>query len=165
VISTTAIDVSAPPDLVFRLAADVTRWPDLLPHYVAARVERVAADGSRVVRFVARREIGRGLAPGLRVAWRARTSSDPATRRLQFAHIGGATAGMAVTWRIDPRDGGSHVEIEHRFGPRLAIWAPIVERLFVAPIAARTLATFKAIAEAVVEVGGATAAGPGVAAA
>ena len=35
--STIGIDVAAPAELVFRLARDVERWPDLLPHYVAAR--------------------------------------------------------------------------------------------------------------------------------
>ena len=34
--STIAIDVAAPPELVFQLAHDVERWPRLLPHYVAA---------------------------------------------------------------------------------------------------------------------------------
>ena len=27
------IDVAAPPDLVFRFAADVEGWPRILPHY------------------------------------------------------------------------------------------------------------------------------------
>ena len=35
--STIGIDVAAPPELVFRLARDVTRWERLLPHYARSR--------------------------------------------------------------------------------------------------------------------------------
>jgi hypothetical protein len=59
---------------------------------------------------------------------------------------------MAVTWRIEPTADGCHVEIEHDFRPRIRPWAPIVDRLFIRPIAGRTLRTFKAIAEAVATV-------------
>lgn len=145
------IDVAAPPELVFRLARNVEAWPRLLPHYASVRVEERRADGSVVARFVARRPLVAALGLGLPVAWRSRTWSDPATRRIRFVHRGGATNGMDVTWRIEPgADGsGTRVTIEHDFRPRLAIWSPIVDRLFTRPIAGRTLATFKAIAEAV----------------
>jgi hypothetical protein len=59
---------------------------------------------------------------------------------------------MDVTWHIDPRtdDGGTtHVVIEHDFRPRLPGFAAFVDRFFTRPIAGRTLATFKALAEAV----------------
>jgi hypothetical protein len=60
---------------------------------------------------------------------------------------------MDVTWSIDDRPGGgslgSHVEIEHDFRPRVPGWAWLVDRLFTRPIAGRTLATFRDLAEAV----------------
>jgi hypothetical protein len=40
------------------------------------------------------------------------------------------------------------VTIEHDFRPRFRPWAAIVDRWFTRPIAGRTLATFRAIAEA-----------------
>jgi ribosome-associated toxin RatA of RatAB toxin-antitoxin module len=147
--STIAIDVDAPPDLVFRLAHDVERWPRLLPHYVAVRVLARGDAGSVIARFVARREIVPALGIGLPVAWRSRTSNDPAKLRLRFVHQGGATDGMDVTWRIEPRGAGSRVSIDHDFQPRFSPWATAIERFFVRPIAGQTLATFKAIAEAV----------------
>jgi hypothetical protein len=52
-----------------------------------------------------------------------------------------------VTWRIEPIDTGSRVSIDHLFQPRMPGWAWFVDRAFTRPIAARTLATFKAIAE------------------
>jgi hypothetical protein len=58
---------------------------------------------------------------------------------------------MDVTWRIEPSGGGCRVTIEHDFRPRIGAWAPIVDRLFTRPIAGRTLATFKAIAEALAD--------------
>jgi hypothetical protein len=55
---------------------------------------------------------------------------------------------MDVTWRIEPTDTGSRVSIDHDFRARVPGWAWFVDRVFTRPIASRTLATFKAIAEA-----------------
>jgi ribosome-associated toxin RatA of RatAB toxin-antitoxin module len=154
------IDVAAPPDLVFRLARDVERWPRLLPHYADVRVEDRRADGSIVARLVARRALVPMLGIGLPVAWRSRSWSVPAARRLRFVHRGGATHGMDVTWRIEPAPGGTRVTIEHEFRPRIAAWASLVDRLFTRPIAGRTLATFRALAEALVDEESPTASAP-----
>ncbi len=145
------IDVAAPPELVFRLARDVTRWPRLLPHYLSVDVAERRADGSVVARMVARRPVIGVLGLGLPVAWRSRTWSEPDGRRLRFVHQGGATSGMDVTWRIEPTPGGCRVTIEHHFRPRAPGWAAVVDRLFTRPIAGRTLATFRAVAEALAE--------------
>ena len=149
--STIAIDIGAPPDLVFRLARDVERWPRLLPHYVAVDALERRAEGSVVARMVARRPIVPILGIGIPVAWRSRTWSEAATLRLRFIHQGGATDGMDVTWRIEPLGEGCRVSIEHDFRPRLPGWARFIDATFTRPFASRTLATFKAIAEAVSE--------------
>jgi hypothetical protein len=44
------------------------------------------------------------------------------------------------------------VTIEHAFSPRMPGFARFVDRFFTRPIAGRTLATFKALAEAVAAV-------------
>lgn len=147
--STIAIDVAAPADLVFRLARDVETWPRLLPHYVAVHVVDRRPDGALVARMIARRPLLPVLGVGIPVAWRSRTWTDPATRRLRFLHQGGATAGMDVTWRIEPTATGCRVWIDHEFRPRIPGWAAFIDRVFTRPIAGRTLATFKTIAEAV----------------
>ena len=149
--STIAIDVAAPPELIFRLARDVERWERLLPHYARSRTREHRADGSLVVDFVARRALIGLLGIGLPVTWRSRTWNDPTTRRLRFAHVAGATKGMDVTWRIENVGGGSRVSIDHDFRPRLPLFAAFVDRAFTRPIAGRTLATFKALAEALVD--------------
>jgi ribosome-associated toxin RatA of RatAB toxin-antitoxin module len=147
--STTSLDMAAPPALVFALARDVTRWPQLLPHYVRVDVEERLGDVAVVARLVARRPLVPLLGLGLPVAWRSRAWSEPESLRLRFVHRGGATNGMDVTWRIEATAQGTHVEIEHDFRPRLRPWAWVVDALFTRPISRRTLATFKAIAEAV----------------
>ena len=147
--SSIGIDVAAPPRLVFDLARDVEQWPALLPHYVRVRVLERHADGSRTAQMVAIRSVVPVLGLGIPVAWRARTWAEAPATRLRFRHLAGATKGMDVTWRIEARDGGCRVEIEHDFRPRVRPWAWIVDRLFVRPIAGRTLRTFRSIAEAV----------------
>jgi ribosome-associated toxin RatA of RatAB toxin-antitoxin module len=146
--SAIGIDVAAPPALVFRLARDVERWPRLLPHYVGVHVRERRLDGSVVARMVARRPILPVLGLGLPVAWESRTWSEPETCRLRFVHLAGATRGMDVTWRIEPAGDGARVTIEHVFAPRVPGWAAFVDRAFTRPIAGRTLATFRDIAEA-----------------
>jgi ribosome-associated toxin RatA of RatAB toxin-antitoxin module len=146
--SALSIYVEAPATLVFDLARDVTRWPALLPHYRDVRVLEAHADGSTTARMLAARPVIAAIGYGIPVAWRARVWQDPAALGLRFLHQGGATDGMDVTWRIETVDAGCRVTIEHAFDPALPGWAAFVDRLFVRPIARRTLATFKAIAEA-----------------
>ena len=71
--------------------------------------------------------------------------------------VGGATTGMDVTWRIEPRGRGARVTIEHDFAAPVA-WATFVDRFFTRHIAGRTLAAFRSIAEAVDKSGAAAAA-------
>lgn len=153
--STIGIEIDAPPELVFALAGDVTRWRLLLPHYSRSRADRVNDDGSLTCSFVARRPLPGLLGLGLPVTWRSRVRSDASTLRLHFHHTGGVTKGMDVTWRLAPRPGGgTRVDIDHRFerGPG-DVLPRFVERFFIRAIAGRTLATFKATAEAVAAVG------------
>jgi ribosome-associated toxin RatA of RatAB toxin-antitoxin module len=157
--TTIGIDIDAPPELVFDLARDVTRWERLLPHYTRSRAVGRAADGTTICAFVAQRALVPMVGLGLPVAWRSRTWSEPASRRLRFVHVAGVTRGMDVTWTIEPAATGTRVEIAHEFERRLPIpglgvilgdglLPEIVDRWFTRHIAGRTLATFKALAEA-----------------
>jgi ribosome-associated toxin RatA of RatAB toxin-antitoxin module len=146
-----AIDVAATPGAVFELARDVSRWPTLLPHYRAVRVTR-REDGRVTAQMVALRPLG---PIGVPVTWRAEQwpdARDPDDLRLHFRHVGGATKGMDVTWHIVPNENGCTVRIEHDFRRPLPLvgeeaFPRFVDRFFVRPIAGRTLATFKALAE------------------
>jgi ribosome-associated toxin RatA of RatAB toxin-antitoxin module len=148
-----AIDIDAPAELVFALARNTERWATLLPHYVASSREATDDGGRSVSRFVARRPIVPVLGIGVPVVWRSRTWDEPETLRLRFQHVAGATRGMDVTWRIEPigdRD-ACRVTISHEFSPRMPLFAWFVDRFFTRAIAGRTLATFKALAEAVAD--------------
>lgn len=147
--STISIRIRAPGSLVFDLARDIERWPALLPHYVRVDAGKRDPDGAITARMVAVRSIVPVVGLGIPVVWRARTWSEREQLRLRFVHLGGATAGMDVTWRIEPNDDGCTVSIDHEFRPAVPGWAGFVDRVFVRPIAGRTLRTFKAIAEAV----------------
>lgn len=93
---------------------------------------------------------------GIPVAWRSEYHADdsnPDELRLHFLHRAGVTRGMRVTWRIRRTRHGSQVTIEHDFERPLPLVGStvvprLVDRMFVRPIAGRTLATFKRLAEA-----------------
>jgi ribosome-associated toxin RatA of RatAB toxin-antitoxin module len=149
--SSISIEIAAPRELVFGLARGVERWDRFLPHYARSRIVERRLDGSLLVEFVARRPLIALLGIGLPVAWRARTWNEPESLRLRFVHVGGATSGMDVTWRLEATTTGCRVSIDHDFRPRVPGFAAFVDRWFTRAIARRTLATFKAIAEAAAE--------------
>lgn len=146
-----SIDVAAPPRTVFDLARDITRWPVLLPHYRKVTIH--SRNGERVTAtMTAVRPLWKS---GIRVRWRSEQWSDgtdAADLRLRFVHLGGATRGMDVTWHIRATETGCRVTIEHDFQRRVPLLGDelvprVIDRLFVRPIATRTLTTFKRLAE------------------
>ncbi len=149
--SSLGIAMGATPEQVYALVRDVARWPDLLPHYSRVIVER-EVDGHRMARMVARRWFGPLPIP---VTWRAEQwadASDPSELRLHFRHVRGVTRGMRVTWRITATPTGARVVIEHDFRRSLPLlgneFLPhVIDRWFTRPIAARTLRTFRGLAE------------------
>ncbi|HET8571012.1 MAG TPA: SRPBCC family protein [Candidatus Limnocylindria bacterium] len=138
------IRMEAPPERIFALAADVERWPLLLPHYRYVRRLRVR-DGERHFAMGARR----GRIP---VRWRATQRPRPDDGIIEFTHTGGVTRGMRVAWRLVPDGGATEVSIEHR----LELGWPVIGRfaaervigpLFVDAIAGRTLRRIKQLVE------------------
>lgn len=135
----------ARPDLIFRLAAEVEFWPALLPHYRFVHVLK-RAPGRRLVRMGATRD-------GIPVSWTALQWLEPDARRITFRHVGGATRGMVVEWRIAQQaDAAVNVTISHNFSPPWPIvgsWIAeqIIGPFFVHHIAGNTLREIKAIAE------------------
>jgi hypothetical protein len=135
----------APYDRVFDLAADVERWPEILPHYRYVR-PLPAPSGWR--RFAMGAFRGR-----IPVSWEALQRPDRNGRRIEFVHTGGVTRGMWVAWRFEEVDGGLDVSIEHR----LELGWPLIGELaadrvvgphFIEAIAGRTLARVRDLAEA-----------------
>jgi uncharacterized membrane protein len=139
------IQIDAPLERIFPLAAEVERWPERLPHYRYVR-RLPSANGERRFAMGARR----GPIP---VRWEAIQRPLPEERRIEFTHTGGVTRGMDVAWRFEPRGDGWEVSIEHELDlgwPLLGGFAAkrVVGPQFVEAIARRTLGRVKQLAEA-----------------
>lgn len=142
--STLHVIMAAPWERIFPLAAEVERWPEILPHY--RYVTGVPdPDGERRFAMGARR----GPIP---VRWEAIQRPMPDERTIEFVHTGGVTRGMWVAWRFRPVDGGTDVSIEHRLDlrwPLIGGFAAthVIGPHFIEAIAGRTLATIRGIVE------------------
>ncbi len=146
------VSMASDVDTIVTLAADVERWPVILPHY--RWVTLLAGGGDRkTVEMAARR----GRIP---VKWRAVQEIDRAgpTPVIRYHHIGGVTKGMDVAWTFGPHSSQpghppvTDVRIDHAFTPPWPVVGGVIaDRVigphFVAAIAGKTLQTIKAIVE------------------
>ncbi|MDO8681936.1 MAG: SRPBCC family protein [Armatimonadota bacterium] len=139
------ITINAEPDRVFKLAADVLNWPNILPHYRWVRA--IGESGSSLIVEMAAK---RSMIP---VKWTSIQTLDRDLRRIYYEHIGGATRGMWVEWTIVPIDEDkSQVTILHELTlqvPIVSSWPGklITGKLFVESIADMTLKYIKLAAE------------------
>jgi ribosome-associated toxin RatA of RatAB toxin-antitoxin module len=137
--------VRAPARVLYHLAAEVERWPELLPHYRWVRLlER--AGNRKLVDMAASRD-------GIPVSWRAVQELDPEAPRITFRHVKGITRGMAVEWAFREQPGGTLVRIRHELTlqwPLIGAWVAdhIIGPQFVERIAGKTLRRMKQLAEA-----------------
>lgn len=140
----------APLAAVFRAAAEVERWPELLSHYRWVRMEERRPDGG-VVAMSANRPFGPANWP---TWWVSQMWVDPGRHSVRYRHVRGITTGMDVEWALADTGHGVEVTIVHEWdGPR---W-PLIRRpaaewvigpVFVHGIASRTLAGLKRAVEA-----------------
>jgi ribosome-associated toxin RatA of RatAB toxin-antitoxin module len=135
---------TAPPDACFRLAVEVERWPELLPHYRWVRFRHREREGEGVVEMAAWRHFGPLPYP---TWWVSEMRHDPVARTVRYHHVEGITRGMDVWWEVRGLDDNrTLLSIVHEWsGPA---W-PLVGSLaathvigphFVRHIAGRTLA-------------------------
>ena len=147
--------VAAPPERCFRAAADVERWPELLPHYRRVRFRRRDGFGTGLVEMAARRAFGPFPWP---VWWASEMTVDEARPAVAYRHVAGITTGMDVEWTFADRgDGTTRVRIVHDWdeGPRwplprsLRRWIAdaVIGPVFIHHVASRTLAGIKRAAE------------------
>jgi hypothetical protein len=142
---------SAPVDTCFRVAADVERWPDILPHYRFVRFRRKDGFGTGQVEMAAWRDF---LGP-LRYPtwWMSDMHVDTQQPAVLYTHVAGITRGMVVKWWFEPRPGGTLIRITHGWnGPAWPLigslaWKSVIGPHFVSFIAGRTLAGVAAEAE------------------
>lgn len=147
--------IDAPVDVCFRVAADVERWPDILPHYRFVRFREKSAFGTGLVEMSAYRDFGGPLR--YPTWWLSDMHIDEAEAAVHYTHVEGFTRGMVVKWSFDavppaaaaaaqgatPR---THVRISHSWdGPPWPLVGPLAWELFISSqfvsfIATRTLA-------------------------
>ncbi|MGK7313157.1 MAG: SRPBCC family protein [Candidatus Longimicrobiales bacterium M2_2A_002] len=135
---------TAPADIVFRVAADVERWPEILPHYRWVRFEQQRGFGRGVVEMAAWRDfVGPLRWP---TWWKSLMEADPDEPIVRYSHIGGVTTGMDVEWLFLPADRGTVVRIVHEWAegpawPLIGKFAAnrVIGPHFVSFIAQRTL--------------------------
>jgi ribosome-associated toxin RatA of RatAB toxin-antitoxin module len=128
---------------IFQIAAQVDKWPDILPHYRSVRV--LQRKKRRITVEMAAR---RGRIP---VSWTAVQEVFP-YERITYKHIKGFTTGMDVTWSFKPAQEAVQVVITHDFSLAWPVVGGFVSKyivgaLFVRPIASRTLHHIKRTAE------------------
>jgi ribosome-associated toxin RatA of RatAB toxin-antitoxin module len=118
------IRIAASPARCFQVAADVERWPEILPHYRWVRFRRRDGFGRGLVEMAARRPFGPVSYP---VWWVSEMWADENVPVVRYKHVEGVTRGMDVEWRFRPDADGTIVEIVHEWsaGPR---W-PLIGRL------------------------------------
>jgi hypothetical protein len=142
----TTVEIRGPLARIVELAADVERWPVILPHY--RWVTLLDGGGDRkVVEMAARR----GRFP---LRWRAVQEIDRSgpTPVIAYHHIWGPTRGMDVAWTFAERPRGVHVGIAHTFRSPWPVVGDVVADHIIGPhfieyVAARTLQTIKQIVE------------------
>jgi len=153
--TSTELWMRAPAATIYPLAAEVERWPELLPHYRWVRLlER--SGRFKLVDMAASRD-------GIPVSWRAVQVLYPEAPRIEFRHVRGITRGMEVAWTFRPQSGGTLVRIEHQLDlpwPLIGPWVAdrVIGPQFVDRIARRTLRRIRRLAEAATPPGAA----PGV---
>lgn len=142
----------APAAICLRVAADVEKWPEILPHYRWVRFHEQDGFGNGIVEMAAWRD----FAGPLRYPtwWLSEMRTDPDEPAVHYTHVDGITQGMIVKWAFHPRtDGTTHVRLTHAWdGPAWPLvggfaWRHVIAPHFVSFIARRTLAGVAAGAE------------------
>jgi ribosome-associated toxin RatA of RatAB toxin-antitoxin module len=137
------IEIRGPVKRIFQIAAQVDKWPEILPHYRWVRILQ-RKKRRTTVEMAARR----GRIP---VSWTAVQEVFP-YERITYKHIKGFTTGMDVTWSFKPVQGRVEVVITHDFSLAWPLVGGFVSKyivgaLFVKPIASRTLQHIKQTVE------------------
>lgn len=145
------IQINAPVELCFGAAADVERWPEILPHYRNVVFRRKDGFGTGLVEMAARRSFGPLQYP---VWWVSEMSLDQSRPAVLYRHVDGITTRMWVEWSFEALSAertGVRIVHEWEDGPawplpasfRGAIADRIIGPIFINHVAGRTLMGIK----------------------
>ena len=137
--------IKAQIDNIFNTASDLTKWPEILPHYRWIRVLEQKGDSS-VVNMAAKR----GPIP---IQWTSEYRVDREKMEMHFHHLKAFTKGMQVVWTFTPQQEGVEVCIKHELESSIPVIGKfisdvIIARFFIHHVANQTLHHMKRFLEA-----------------
>ena len=136
--------MNAPKEAIFEAAANLERWPEMLPHYRYIHYLERGENRNRVVMAATR--------SGIPISWTSDQIIDRAKCEVRFDHLKAFTKGMHVVWSFKETAAGVLVEIIHDLKFRVPALAPAADRIiggfFIHHIAGETLRCLKAYLEA-----------------
>lgn len=139
----TSIIIRAPRAEIFETAADLSRWPEILPHYRYIHYYERSPERA-IVKMAATRS-------GIPIAWTSEEIIDRERLEVRFTHLKAFTRGMIVVWTFRDTPEGVHVEIVHDLNFRVRALAPLADwvigEFFIGHVANRTLRCMKAYLE------------------
>ena len=128
---------------IFETAADLSRWPEILPHYRYIHYYERSPERN-VVKMAAVRS-------GIPISWVSEQWIDRARWEVRFRHLRAFTKGMEVVWTFEETGEGVRVSIVHDLTFRVRGLARLAEAIiggfFVGPVAGRTLECMKKYVE------------------
>jgi len=149
--SENSILMNARPEQIFQVAADLSRWPAILPHYRRITYLDRSATKNLVIMTAWRRLPFLGGAK-IPVRWTSEQEIDYHKLEIRFLHLKAFTKGMRVIWTFVRTHEGTMVHIVHDLQSKVPVLGtlvvePIVGRFFVHFIANQTLQHMKAFVE------------------
>lgn len=138
-----SILMRAPREQIFETAADLSRWPEILPHY--RYIHYFAKSPTRnIVKMAASRS-------GIPIAWTSEQIIDREKLQVRFRHLKAFTKGMEVVWTFTDKTDGVLVQILHTMQFRVPALAPLADKIigdfFIRNIADKTLRSMKEFLE------------------
>jgi len=129
---------------VFETAADLSRWPEILPHYRFIHYYERSPERN-VVKMAA-------LRSGIPISWVSEQLINRVRLEVRFRHLKAFTKGMEVLWTFDDTPEGVRVTIVHDLRFRIPALAPLADPViggfFVGYVAGQTLECMKRYLEA-----------------
>ncbi|HEY1630984.1 MAG TPA: type II toxin-antitoxin system RatA family toxin [Rhizomicrobium sp.] len=123
-------------DLMYRIAADVERYPEFLPWIVAQRILRRERAGAHDV-LLCETLVG---FKNLRERYTSRATLIPEERRIDVANVDGVFRRMETHWRCTPEAEGCRVDFAIDFEFKSRVLGAIAGNIFNVAIARMTKA-------------------------
>ena len=130
--TTSSIVMRVPKERIFETAADLSRWPEFLPHYRYIHYYE-KSPARNIVKMAATRS-------GIPIAWTSEEIIDRDKLEVRFRHLKAFTKGMEVVWKFSETEEGVLVEIVHGSGAGVLAHH---EEFFIENIANKTLRCMK----------------------